>query len=87
MSQPKRRRNWAQDQDYLKKLSAEELAWLDKFNREYYKGELGKEAIHPVYYKQDCEKRRYRMFVDAMRGAIHTDVDVLQDTQDKKVEE
>lgn len=38
--------NWRVDQDYRKKLSPEELAWLEKFNDEYYRAQFDEEPLH-----------------------------------------
>lgn len=47
------------DQDYLHKLSPKEMAWLDKFNREYVgAGKLNKEE-KPLHKKKEQKKDCY----------------------------
>lgn len=70
MSIPRKRRNWARDQDYLSKLTEEQILWLLKFNKEYYEGRFGEDAIHPPEFKKECGKRRNAMESDAMRAAL-----------------
>lgn len=52
---------WRVDADYRQKLSAEELSWLDQFEREYYDGHFkaGEESIHPPCLRTDCYRRAY----------------------------
>lgn len=45
------------DYDYLGKLNAEELKFLNQFTDEYYCANFSGETIHPREYKKDCEKR------------------------------
>lgn len=45
------------DYDYLKKLNAEELEFLNQFTDEYYCANFSGETIHPKELKKDCEKR------------------------------
>jgi hypothetical protein len=45
------------DYDYLGKLNAEELAFLNQFTDEYYCANFAGETIHPKELKKDCEKR------------------------------
>lgn len=72
------------DQDYFRKLSNADREWLYKFNNEYYRGEFGDKPIHPDYYKTDCDKRCYRMKVDAMKLSVQIDVDNMLPAPDKK---
>ena len=37
-------KQWRVDQDYVKTLSPEEKAWLNKFNQEYYRNRFSKEG-------------------------------------------
>lgn len=73
--QRKKHKSWACDQDYLRKLSPEERAWLFKFNKEYYEGRFAEEPILPLEEKKECSKRRDAMERDAMRGAVYINVE------------
>lgn len=44
---------WRIDQDYLRRLSPQDRAWIERFNDEYYRAEFGEDPLHPP-----GEKRR-----------------------------
>ena len=48
------------DQDYKKKLTQEEKAWLDQFNDEYYNGiyNENQREIHPEQYDESLKEGR-----------------------------
>lgn len=58
------------DQDYLNKLSPKELAWLNKFNKEYVSGSLDRENIKKNLHK----KRKHIKDADDRNNARNRDV-------------
>lgn len=79
------------DQDYFKKLSPEERAWLSKFNREYYDGDFSKsgggDALHKTKeQKRDCYNRNNAMNRDVSnREELKTPLDSLAGKTKKQV--
>lgn len=56
---------WRVDADYRAKLSADDLVWLDQFEREYYEGDFRGSPVHPPEMRRDCYRRGYSARVDA----------------------
>lgn len=59
---------WKIDQDYITSLNNEEKNWLDKFNQEYYKGNIkkgDKTALHNTdELRKECYRRNERAKYD-----------------------
>ena len=71
------------DMDYLGKLSADELDWMDRFCREYYNHDLTHEDhVHPPTFKlrlhaqENCRQRD----VWNMRFRVDLSTELLVDT-------
>jgi hypothetical protein len=45
---------WRIDQDYWRKLSLEERAYLERFNSEFYRAELAGDTLHPPELHAKC---------------------------------
>lgn len=76
------------DQDYLHKLSPEELEWFNKFNKEYISGDLNREDLSSNLHntkklKKDCDDRnnaRNRDILTRVKASNQVvELDVLTD--------
>ena len=70
------------DQDYLNKLSAKEMAWLNKFNKEYVSGSIDRENLKRNIHK----KKKYVKDADDRNNSRNRDILTREKARNNLVE-